>query len=525
MTLTAARASSARPRRVDGLTVAAWAAVAVALLAVGIAYGRARWPGALPIGSDNDEYLLVGRALSRFEAPVVAGVEGTKYPLGYPLVLAVFEWLRLPTATAALVLNVAALAATVGLLAWLVGRPQPGTDGGWSPGAGLAAGGVVVTSVAVWNDVYSVMPELLLLLVVTALLVVLSRPFDRRTALLVTAVAIVAVGLKTLAILLVLGGAGLAWLAVLRRRRVAADAAPPPTDAADAAPGRVLWPAAGAVGVVGLGLLAMRPYAEHTTGYLATFPLVDPDDASLGRVSPLGLVRRTIADVPDTWTDIGRAIALIDAGTGLAVVVAIVGLTLGVWGAFRLRPGTLLGPFAAGMAVAYAAGMAAWPYHSSRFGIPLVPVAALGVGAAVRMLPPRRMLQFGAGLLLVAGLVWTSWGPVVDRGERGRAELERHHAALDELDAWAAGNLDDLATLVSFDYREVARLLDRDVAPIGYTSDPAALLAQVGDADTLVVLDLYPKRTRQARILLDHHPESFTPALEGEDVAVYRVDF
>jgi hypothetical protein len=491
-----------------------WAIVVLVLVAIGIAYARLRWPGYLPVGSDNDEYQLVGSALARFEAPVVAGVEGTKYPLGYPFLLAILEWLRLPVAPAALVINVLALAASVATVAFVAGRATAIRPA--SPGAALAAGGLLVTSAAVWNDVFSVMPELLLLAVVTAMLATVDQPLGRRRLVVLTVLAVVAVLLKTLAILVVVGGCGLIWLLAQRDRSLAA-----PEGGTTA---RVLIPAAASIGVVLAGLVLMRPYPEHTTGYFATFPLEDPDDASLGRLSPGGLIGRTLRDVPDTLTDLGRAIALIDAGTTLAVIVAILALGLGVVAAFRLRPeGIPLGPFAAGAVVAYALGMAAWPYHSSRFGLPLVPVAALGAGWLVRMIAERGTRSLLAGGLLVALLVATSSAAVADRGDRARDELARQHAALEELERWADQELGDGERLVSFDYREVSRLLDRTVAPIGYTSDPDALLDQIGDADRLVVLDLYGKRTTQADVLLREHGDRFEVLVDGDDLRVFAV--
>lgn len=489
--------------------VGVWVAVAVALVAVAVVYARLRWPGALPFGSDNDEYRMVGAALSRFEPPVVAGVEGTKYPLGYPLVLALLTWLGLPAAPSALALNLVALAAAVLGITALVGRatatgaPLAGIAG---VGPALAAGGVVVTSAAVWNDVFSVMPELLLVAVVVAILWTVADELTPRRLVALTVLAVVAVTFKTLAALAVGGGCAVLWLVT---RQV-----------------RALAPAVAAVAAVLAGMLVTRAYPEHTTGYLATFPLVDPDDASQGRLGLGGLIARTVADLPDTFTDLGRAAALIDAGTEVAVIVAIVALTLGVVGAHRLRPGTPLGPFVAGATLAYAFGLAAWPYHSSRFGLPLVPVAALGVGWAVHAIATRASQRWVApalGVAVLAALVVTSIGAVADRGDRGSAELARQHAAVDELAAWAATDLADGDRLVSFDYREVARVLDRTVSPIGYTSDIDDLWAQVEGADVLVALDVYGKRTVQVDALLVAHADRFEERFTGDDVRVYDV--
>jgi len=490
----------------------AWSVVAVALLAVGVTYARLRWPGLVPTGSDIDEYQLMGRALASFEAPLVAGVEGTKYPLGYPLVLAVIEWLRLPVQATAIGLNLAALASATGSVAYVAGRPAPGHAA--SPGAALAAGGVVVASVAVWSDVYSLMPELLLLAVVGLLLVTVAEPLhtERLTALI--GLALAAVLLKTLALLLVVGGCVGVWLAAGRRPALAAPERGTRI--------RVLVPAAAATFVTALGMLAMRALPPHTTGYLATFFLVDPDDASLGRITWRGLVRRTIEDVPDSVRDLGRAVALIDADTALAVIVAVIALTVGMIGAWQLRRQAPLGAFVTGMTLAYVAGLAAWPYHSSRFGLPLVPVAALGAGWVVRTVAPRMVASLVVGVGVLAVLLATSVGPLGDRQQQAADEFAVRHRALDQLEGWAAEALDG-QQVVSFDYREVARRLDRDVEPVAYTSDPDALWEQVQGADVLVTMDFYAKRTRQVRVLLETYPDRFEPLLETPEVSAYRV--
>ena len=580
--------------RAPGRLIGAWAVVAVVLVAVAGAYAWARWPGALPLGSDNDEYQLVGRALAAFEAPVVAGVEGTKYPLGYPAVLAVLEWLQLPVAPAALALNLVAVAVTVGLVAWLVGRPWGPLPA--SPGAGLAAGAVVATSVSVWNDAYSVMPELLTLAVVAGMLAVVAGGLPPRRLLALTVLAVAAVALKTLALLLVLGGCTLlAVRAALLEHRTGwgSGQGPLATGSGREAgggqhevtvplhrgwePGKwgALAPAAAALVVAVAGMLAMRPYPDHTTGYVATFRLRDPFDASLGELGIGGLARRTIADVPETLADLGRAIAWIDAPTTWAGVVAVLGLTLGIAGALRLRRGGPLGVFVAGAVLAYVVGLSAWPYHSSRFGIPLVPVAALGAGWVVREASDRwsrggRSMDEGVappgpgspgaglpgaglpgagsagagsagvgspgavgigtglalgGVVLVALLV-TSWTAVVDRGEAAAERLAGQHAAMAILEGWAEVELGEDDRLVSFDYREVARALDRTVWPLAYTTGAEDLWAMVAaaDADYLVMVDFHHARNRQLGLLLDAWPERFQRVLDGDGVGVWRVE-
>jgi hypothetical protein len=516
-----------------------WAVVTAVLLVIVAVYARARWPGFLPLGSDNDEYQLAGQALAAFEAPLIAGTEGTKYPLGYPALLAVLQWVGLPVAPAALALNLVAVAATVGLLAHLAGRATASSPA--SPGAALATGAVLATSVSVWNDVYSVMPEMALLVTVAAMLTTLQQPLVGRRLVTFVVLAVIAVLFKTLAILLLLGGCGLVWLLAHRRGGLVTDDAAPADTARTRA--RAMLPAGAALATALVGLLVGRTLPEHTTGYVATFALEDPFDASLGRLGPVGLLRRSLADVPDTLTDLGRAIALIDAGTAVAVSVAVLGLMLGVVAAHRLRPGSPLGAFTAGAALAYAIGMTTWPFHSSRFGIPLVPIAALGAGWLVRLATDhlserrsgtdadvdarvdaarQRWASLAVGGVITALLVATSAAAVVDRGEAGAERLAQQHAAMDRLETLVAQELEG-ERLVSFDYREVAHRLDRPVAPLSYTTDTRALLDQVGDAEAVVMVDFNARRNGQLALLIEAYPERFDPLLEDAHVAVYRV--
>ena len=516
-----------------------------------VAYASVRWPGYLPFGSDNDEYQLVGQALASFDAPLVAGVEGTKYPLGYPAVLAVFEWLGLPVVPTALGFNLAALTVTTAIVAWVGGRGWPAATGAVSsarteqPGAGLAAGAVVVTSVTVWDDVFSVMPELLLLAVVASMVATLDAPLTRRRLGLLTALAVIAVLLKTLAILLIVGGLAVLALLVWRDQQQDGPAltgelarSGAPNALARAEPGvtmaRVLRPAGWAVLVVLAGLLATIRLPEHTTGYVATFFLEDPFDASQGQLGPLGLLGRAIEDLPNTIANFGRSLLRFEADEPVVIAIAVVGFGLGVVGAWWLRRGGPLAPFVLGALVAYTAGMAVWPYRSSRFGMPLVPIAALGAAFLVRWLSDRaptrqrgvhRIVGLVLGGLLLAGLMADSWTTVVERGEQAGETLQRQYAALDELAAWADEHLDADDQVISFDYRELAHHLDRDVAALPYTDDAAVLDRIVTDtgADVVMKIDVHWARNRQLGRLLEAEPDRYEQVLGGDGYGVWRV--
>lgn len=502
-------APAAAPRRSHRVEVA----VGVALLAVvGAVLAVGRYPGSLPIGSDNDEYLDVGSRLADLSAPLSAGVEGTKYPLGYPLVLAVFERLGLPPGAAAQALNLLALVAAVALLGWIVGRATVG--GTARPWAGLTAAGVLVASTALWRDVYSVMPEILTVLVIVVALGLVARPPTTRHIAMLTGLAVVAVLVKTLALLVIGGLAAGALLWSLRTVRG----------------GRERWawllPPAAAVVVVAAGTLFAGRYPPHTTGYLEMVFLRVPNDASQGRLDGVGeLLARTVSDLPDTVRDLGLAFTLPGAGRWTAVVVAVVLLTLGVVAAFRRYPATPAGPAVLVATVGYVAGLALWPYHAPRFGLPLLPVAALGIGWAVGELGSRlpRVGRAALAATVVAALLAIGAPATLDEGAADRERIPRFAGSVDAFVAWADDELGPDQTLASFDYREVSRRLGRPVQPIGYTADPDAVLDQVGDADVVVaVRGMYGARTAQFDRFIAAHGDRFELVYDDGTTVAYR---
>lgn len=472
----------------------------VTLIAV---YAWLRAPGIIAVGSDNDEYQLVAKALLRLDAPVVAGVEGTKYPLLYPAILALMLLARIPLYIGTAVVNVAALAVAVTSVAWLVGRSCRGIP--VSIAAGFGAAALLLTSRAVWNDMFSTMPELLLLGVLALMLVAVDRPDTVKRTVTLTVLAVAAVSLKTLALPLILGGFGIMWLYDRRAQLLIAPAA--------------------ATIVTFASMLWMRRYPSHTTGYVETFLLNDPDDAALGSISPTGVVTRTVRQIPDALRDIGHAFVSLSTTRIVAISIAMILLGLGVWGARKLGRTPILGRFTLGAVIAYTVAMALWPYNAARFGVPLLPIAALGVGWLLRLLGAslqRRSLDVVAAAAVTIGLIAMSATAVRDDGAAARQLLPVQHTALDAVATWIETNAPD-AQLVSFDYREIANRTDGTVKPIGYTSDPAELRAQLGDADLLVVMRFYGKRTRQAEILLDTHPELFVKEFSVDRGVVYSI--
>ncbi|MEX2533100.1 MAG: hypothetical protein WD360_03970 [Nitriliruptoraceae bacterium] len=479
-------------------------AFALGLITIIAVYTWLRSPGMIAVGSDNDEYQLVAKALARFDAPIVAGVEGTKYPLLYPALLALMLVGRIPLHGGAVVLNLAAALTAAGSVAWLVGRARRGAPVSFA--AGFAAATVLLASRAVWNDMFSTMPEMLLLATIALMLVVIDRDDSANRTVILTVLAVVAVGFKTLALPFMLGGFGILWL---YDRQV-----------------KTLIPAITAAVTALIGMLWMRSYPSHTTGYVETFFLIDPDDAAEGNISFLGVIERTLAQIPDALRDLGQAFISLSMSRSITITVALILLVIGVQASRKLGKNPALGRFAFGATIAYTLAMALWPYNAPRFGLPLLPIAALGIGwmlrGAGRWLGERDALVF-ISAAAVAALLATSITAVRDDGADARNIISEQHASRDAVANWLATNAPD-AKLVSFDYREIANRTDETVHPIGYTSDPAALRKQLGDADMLVVMRYYGKRNRQAQVLLDTYPELFTELFSVSRGTVYLIN-
>ncbi|MGH3441873.1 MAG: hypothetical protein ACRDUY_07495, partial [Nitriliruptorales bacterium] len=240
----------------------------LALLALVSVFAVLRWAGPIPWGSDNDEYLLVAHQLAQLEPPVVASVEGTKYPIGYPALLAGFEAAGLPTARTGLVVNVMAVVGAVALV-WLLLRPL-------GPTAALAGGAYVAMAAGMWAAAYAVMPDALLVLVTAAILHRALRTETGGDVAVLAVLVVVAAALKSVGLLLGIGvSVGLLFAAPAVRR--------------------LAWlPGLAAVVTTAAMTLAVAAFPAHTSGYRSLFWLADPFDASQGRVTVLGVVGRAV---------------------------------------------------------------------------------------------------------------------------------------------------------------------------------------------------------------------------------------
>lgn len=467
-------------------------------VAVVAAWVLLRWSGTAPFGSDNDEYRLVAEELLRSGRPLVAGVEATKYPLGYPLLLALLDLVGLPVTRAAMALNVGLI---VGFGAMVVALTRSlGSRRAAMPAAVYAVGGA-----GLWGSVFVTMPDVAFLVAFAAVAWWLTRVATTRDVWVLVALVVAATMLKSVGLLVGLA-ASLALLAAPQLRRLA-------------------WaPGAAALAVTVATAALTAPHPEHTTGYARTFFLVDPTDARAGKVSVVGLLQR----LPDRAHLVLRDVEVAVVGPHLVrpwswLLVAAV-LAAGAWAVWSRPP---LRAFTLAFLVIWLPAMALWPYSSVRFELPLVMIAALGVGrlaaAALRRGGPWGGVVVGAALALH---LWGQGAQVARDATFEEATLGAVGRDAATSATWGAANIPGGDVVASFAYREVGYRLDRPVVPLGYTSDLGSLLDEADGAGArwLVVMpSLYRARGELEERFLAAFPQRLRLAHDTPTVDTYEL--
>lgn len=478
-----------------GLPRGAGIALAVPLL-TGLVMAIARWGGQEPLGSDNDEYRLLADALWRGSIEI-AGVEGTKYPVGYSFVLGLVDRLGLDMTLAAVAANLV----LVGVLGALVWRLVPVRDGLVGSSVATTA---LVASAGLWGSVYVAMPDLAFVVVVTAVVARVGRLERERDVAVLVGLVVLACLLKSVGVLV--GLVAVVPLAVDPRWR------------------RWAW----APGVAALGLTAGQAAwsataPAHTTGYTSTFWLENPFDASQGRIGALDLPARMVDRVDLVLGDLATA-ALgpqHDRWWAVALSVALVVVAVVAWPERRW--------FTVPFAVVYPTFLAAWPYDSERFGLVLAPWAAVGLGVVAGAIARRwrTAVAVACAAAVLVPHVLDGRAELERRGEVEEVRFSTYAAGIEQLGPWLDGAVPDGELVASPDYRELAYRTDRTYLPVGYTLDAEDLWRQTaGEGATWLVAlrGLYPGRDLVVDRLVAARPDAVTEAVRLGPVVVYRID-
>lgn len=473
-----------------------WGLVALAVFLVVGSVAALRWTGYFPYGSDNDEYRIVAKTLVLKGTPSVGEIERSKYPLGYPALLAFPYALSLPVEPFALCLNILA---TVVLALMTVSGP-----GGWLPK--LTAVIIALGSATLWSSVFSITPDVLLTLLAFWFVFVAERLRSHRVGV-STCVCIAAVLLKTAGIVLVV--AVVVWLisSAPRSRSL-----------------RLAAPLVAALFVIAIQAFLGSHFPPHTTGYLSVFSMRDPYDASLGSASIGEILWRFVSRMGLVCEDAASSFSPLRYGALLGISLATLFLGFALWRARRMRAG-----FAA-LLVSYLFVMTLWPFNSPRFGLLLLPLICYGakelVSAILQRTKSWRVLGL-AGVTIGLG-VHAAYGLTAVREDAAveRTFLAAIYQAEARVELWAKQHIPPGDGVASFDYREWMLRLGRPIFPLGYTSDAKALWMESGGRGAKWFIDskmTYEKRVQYSALLRDAKADAFVPVYVDSVFTVYEI--
>jgi hypothetical protein len=524
------REQSSQARSIGASVVCVeWVALGV-VLTIGGVLAFLRYSGQPPFGSDYDEYRLVARTILEQGVPTVDGIEATKYPIGYPIILGVAGKSGFPIVWVGVGFNLLLTAATA-VLAWGTARTlgaefDRSDEFKWLPAAmGIVAALLVVASPWPWRASYGLTPDVILMFITASAFAwflrlpsvqwrgdcrkLSAKEFEPGpwTVAGLTGIGVVAAVMKTAGLIL----AGAAALALLGYPQVR----------------RWFWlPVGSAFAVTALQHFWKLEYSEHTTGYLATFWLRDPYDASEGEIVVAELPTRMFDQSWSVLVDLGRASLGPHVDPTLAVIVMLVFLGVLIASVRGRR----------WIVVAYLIGtvlvLMAWPFRSPRFGLPLIPLVAVGGGMLLGWIwlwMPRTIVgvvTFATVGLLGVHLVG-SGRHLVNEARMENARLAPLQTGVAQATEWIAEHVPPNDDIASFSYRELAFRGVRNVLPVGYTSNGDRLWAMTGGrgAEWFVMLRGHsPRREFLGQLLVDHNPGKFELVFENEAVYIYRIE-
>lgn len=417
------------------------------LLAVFFVMAYLRWPGPLPYGSDTDEHLLVAKTVLETGHFSVGNIHGTKYPPVISGMAILFSLLGLNVSLWMILANCFfILAASIILYSYVRGEH--------TYLLGVMAAIYLMANITVWKSAHMVIGDVLFVLLVTLVLYVSLqfKEWNWWKVLVAILLAVFSTMVRSVGIFTV--GPLVVSLLASRKWKIS------------------LFSFTSAVLVVGLPFLALLAYmvyqnqfSPHQGGYLEAFLRIDPYDVSKGTLTLQAFLSRTYHRLFPAVMDLVEAITSRNPTNPVVrlLFVLLAGLlflaSCGQTPRQRLVVPAFLLP--------YALVILAWPYPGARFSLPLVPVAALGLGEVGAFAAKHFPRFVCVGLVMVfVGHSVMNIPRLVEKAEQERVHRTEIYKDLEGLRAWCNKNLPAEADIVSFDYRELILRLARPVKPM-----------------------------------------------------------
>jgi len=474
------------------------------LIVVFLCIAAMRWTDQPPIGTDNDEHLIVARTFARTGHFSVADVHATKYPPLISSIAVLFQSLGLNVPVSMVVMNyLAVLASSLALYCFVLRSNGIGMFS-------LLPAVYLMTNTVLWSSASEIIADALCFLLVTVvlLLALIAEEWTLRTTLLATLLAFLATMARSIGIVAVFPLAASVISSDLRRGR------------------SFPYKRLALLGLLPLASLALfmiyqARFGPHPTGYVETFLLDDPYDASKGSLTLSGFLGRTIRGCVGSVRDL-RDLTVFPAWAGLFSFALPLVLFIFALGRDRKRIFVLCS-----FVLPYLAVVCLWPYKMPRFVLPLLPIAALGVAGAVASgLRSRARVVGPIAVLLVIGHIAVNSANL--RREAGEVEQARAflNSRFGQAAEWCKAHIPESEKIASFDYRELMLRLDRPVVPLRYSSDAKMHIAQLereGVKWLVLCWHIYPLRGSYAKSIVDALGARARLEYGNDSCEVYRI--
>jgi hypothetical protein len=465
-----------------------------------------RWCSQPPIGSDSDEHLLVARTFLRTGHFSVGDVHATKYPPLLSSLAILFQLLPLNVPLSLVIFNcLTVLASSLALFALIQRNNRIGL-------LSVLPVLYLMSNTVLWGAAAEIIAHALFAFLVTValLLAVTVEEWTLRRTLGAMLVAFASAMSRTAGLVVILPLAA----AIISEQRRRGEPFPY---------GKLALLAFPPIAALVLFMVYEARFGPHTTGYLETFFLKDPFDASKGALTFLGFLTRLAGGPVGRLRDI-RDLTVFPSCAGLFSFLLPFALFIFALLGRDRKTVVVLCSFV----VPYLLVASVWPYQGTRFVLPLLPVAALGIeGALSASLHSRNRIVGAVFALLLISHLGVNLASLRKEARDQCLAREFLNTRFAQLTEWCSANIPEGDAIASFDYREVMLKLDRPVLPLGYSSDANVHIAQLerGNVKWLVLCwHVFPPRGTYAKGVVDALGPRASLRWKNDSCEVYRLD-